>query len=38
MLSEVCHQPGAHAQVQRALRADRLPHAYVFAGPDGVGK
>ncbi len=24
--------------VQRALRGNRVPHAYVFHGPDGVGK
>jgi DNA polymerase-3 subunit delta' len=24
--------------IQRALAGDRLPHAYIFHGPDGVGK
>lgn len=37
-LSSVRHQPAAHRLVQRALARDRVPHAYIFAGPDGVGK
>ncbi|GMV98694.1 MAG: hypothetical protein AMXMBFR83_30420 [Phycisphaerae bacterium] len=37
-LSEVEHQPRAHRILQRALAGRRMPHAYVFAGPEGVGK
>lgn len=37
-LSDVRHQPSAHRLVQRALACDRVPHAYIFAGPGGVGK
>jgi DNA polymerase-3 subunit delta' len=32
------HQDGAARLIQRALFAERLPHAYIFCGPDGVGK
>jgi DNA polymerase-3 subunit delta' len=35
---DVRHQPRAHWLIQRALAGDRLPHAYIFHGPDGVGK
>ena len=35
---DVRHQPRAHRILQRALVAERLPHAYIFHGPDGVGK
>ena len=35
---DVQHQPRAHRMVQRALACERTPHAYVFAGPAGVGK
>ncbi len=35
---EVRHQARAHRIVQRALSSHRLPHAYIFHGPDGVGK
>ena len=35
---DVEHQPRAHRIVQRALASDRMPHAYLFAGPEGVGK
>ena len=35
---DVQHQDRAGGLVQRALLADRLPHAYIFHGPDGVGK
>lgn len=37
-LADVHHQPKAHQQVQRALARDRVPHAYIFHGPEGVGK
>ncbi len=30
--------PRAFAAVQRSLAGERPPHAYLFAGPDGVGK
>jgi len=35
---DVEHQDRAAALVQRALFSDRVPHAYIFHGPDGVGK
>lgn len=37
-LSDVCHQEEAQRLLQRALTSDRLPHAYIFFGRDGVGK
>lgn len=37
-LLDVQHQPQALQQVQRALLRDRIPHAYIFHGPEGVGK
>ncbi len=37
-LSDVRFQDAAQAQLQRALHAGRVPHAYLFAGPTGVGK
>ncbi len=37
-LFDVEHQPAAHVLIQRAIQSDRLPHAYLFHGPDGVGK
>ncbi len=37
-LSEVAFQDAAQTHVQRALRAGRMPHAYLFTGPTGVGK
>ena len=37
-LSDVLYQDHAHRRIQRAVHADRLPHAYLFSGPDGVGK
>jgi DNA polymerase III subunit delta' len=37
-LSDVLHQDFAQQRVQRALRAGRVPHAYLFTGPDGIGK
>ncbi len=36
--SDVLHQADAQDRLQRALRSGRLPHAYIFSGPDGVGK
>lgn len=35
---EVQHQEQALSLLSRALRSDRLPHAYIFYGPHGVGK
>ncbi len=35
---DVRHQTRAQRIVQRALAGDRMPHAYIFHGPDGVGK
>lgn len=35
---EVRHQPRAQRLIQRALASDRLPHAYIFHGPEGVGR
>lgn len=37
-LYEVKHQGGAQRWIQRAVQRDRIPHAYIFHGPDGVGK
>jgi DNA polymerase-3 subunit delta' len=36
--SEVRHQERALSLVRRALRSGRMPHAYLFEGPEGVGK
>jgi DNA polymerase-3 subunit delta' len=36
--SEVQHQEGALSILRRALRSGRMPHAYLFEGPEGVGK
>lgn len=35
---DVQHQPRAHRVIQQALASKRMPHAYLFAGPDGVGR
>lgn len=37
-LSEVQFQVGAHDRLQRALSSGRMPHAYLFSGPEGTGK
>lgn len=37
-LKEVLCQDKAIEKFQRSLRLDRLSHAYIFAGPDGVGR
>jgi len=37
-LKEIFCQDKAIAVLQRALAAGRVPHAYIFAGPEGVGK
>lgn len=38
LFSDVLHQDDAQNRLQRALCAGRLPHAFIFGGPDGVGK
>ncbi len=35
---DVQHQPRAHRVLQRALASHRMPHAYLFTGPEGVGR
>lgn len=37
-LFDVEHQLAAQVLIQRAIQSDRVPHAYLFHGPDGVGK
>ncbi|MHC4716487.1 MAG: DNA polymerase III subunit [Planctomycetota bacterium] len=37
-LLEILGQDAALAQLQRLARSDRRPHAFVFAGPEGVGR
>ncbi|HWL93481.1 MAG TPA: DNA polymerase III subunit delta' [Phycisphaerae bacterium] len=37
-LSEVLHQDAVHTRIQRALAVDRVPHAFLFTGPEGVGR
>jgi DNA polymerase-3 subunit delta' len=35
---DIQHQERALSIVRRALRSGRMPHAYLFEGPEGVGK
>ncbi len=37
-LKEIFCQDKAIAVLQRAFAADKVPHAYIFAGPEGVGR
>jgi len=37
-ITDVRHQERAHRVLQRALGSNRMPHAYIFHGPPGVGK
>jgi DNA polymerase-3 subunit delta' len=37
-LADVKHQATAQRMLQRAISSHRVPHAYVFHGPEGVGK
>ena len=37
-LADVKHQPHAQRRLQLAIAGDRVHHAYIFHGPDGVGK
>lgn len=37
-LCDVLHQDAAQERLQRAVRSGRVPHAYLFAGLEGVGK
>ncbi len=37
-MADVQHQDRAHRTLQRALASARVPHAYLFAGPEGVGR
>jgi len=37
-LKDIFCQDIAIAILQKALAADKIPHAYIFAGPEGVGK
>lgn len=36
--SEILHQPRAMGLIRRALRGGRTHHAFLFDGPEGVGK
>lgn len=37
-LLDIIGQDAALAQLQRTLAGNRRPHAYIFAGPEGVGR
>ena len=37
-LKDIFSQDKAIAILQKALAAGKVPHAYIFAGPEGVGK
>ena len=37
-LKDIFCQDIAITILQKALAADKIPHAYIFAGPEGVGK
>ncbi len=37
-LSDVQHQDQPLDRLQRAMSAGRMPHAYIFSGPEGIGK
>jgi len=37
-LLDVRHQQAAQRAIQQAVARGRVPHAYIFHGPDGVGK
>ena len=37
-LKEIFCQDGALRFLQKAFAIDKVPHAYIFAGPEGVGK
>lgn len=38
LLSQLRAQDAARRTIERALETERVHHAYLFAGPDGVGK
>ncbi|MHC4984012.1 MAG: DNA polymerase III subunit, partial [Planctomycetota bacterium] len=37
-LADIVGQEDAISRLQRAMAAERVPHAYIFAGPAGVGR
>lgn len=37
-LDEILGQPGAISAIDRALESGRIHHAWIFSGPEGVGK
>jgi len=37
-LANIVGQDQAITQLQRAMASERMPHAFLFAGPDGVGR